>query len=419
MKNIKLDIHDYDLSIKSVVKRIKNHEKISEKNKKTILKFYDHCAAEGLSKARMEYYLNRLSLLAQWIKKDFEKANKNDVKSVMRKVNEMPYTEWTKKDYRVTLKKFYKWLRKIDEKGVYPEEVSWITTTAKKDKQDLPCDLLTEEDISKMIGAAEHPRDKALISMLYESGCRVGEISSLRIGDVKFDDYGIVIIVGGKTGQRRLRLVASVPYLSGWLNIHPEKNNPQAPLWVVIGTSKNIHKSSKKYKLNWSYNLKYRAVSNMIKNAAKKAGIKKNVYPHLFRHSRATYLADKLTEAQLKVIFGWRQSSKMPGVYVHLSGRDVDDAVLNLYGKKKIEPKDQESKLKPIDCPRCKELNEPHNIYCKKCGWILDRKASIELERKRKECEEIAKELVEDPESLRELAKALGRLGLVKKLMKI
>jgi site-specific recombinase XerD len=65
---------------------------------------------------------------------------------------------------------------------------------------------------------------------------------------------------------------------------------------------------------------------------AKMAKIGKNVYPHLFRHSRATHLADKLTEAQMKIYFGWSGRSDVPSVYVHLSGRDVEEAILKLHG---------------------------------------------------------------------------------------
>jgi integrase/recombinase XerD len=43
-------------------------------------------------------------------------------------------------------------------------------------------------------------------------------------------------------------------------------------------------------------------------------------------------MANYLTEAQMNVYFGWTQGSDMPGVYVHLSGRDIDDAVLNANG---------------------------------------------------------------------------------------
>jgi integrase/recombinase XerD len=43
-------------------------------------------------------------------------------------------------------------------------------------------------------------------------------------------------------------------------------------------------------------------------------------------------MANYLTEAQMNVYFGWAQGSDTPGVYVHLSGRDVDDAILKANG---------------------------------------------------------------------------------------
>ena len=56
------------------------------------------------------------------------------------------------------------------------------------------------------------------------------------------------------------------------------------------------------------------------------AGIEKPVDPHHFRHSRATYLANYLTEAQMCEWFGWVRGSRVPGRYVHLSSRDIDRA---------------------------------------------------------------------------------------------
>ena len=126
-----------------------------------------------------------------------------------------------------------------------------------------------------MIEAAEHPRDKALIASLYESGCRVGEIAALRISHIHFDEYGAYMIVKGKTGSRRIRLVFSAPILASWINVHPQKANPEAPLWVVVGTTKNMASKGKrhgrKYGRHYSPELKYRAIANMLKRVARKA----------------------------------------------------------------------------------------------------------------------------------------------------
>ena len=88
----KIDIYDYDKQLKGALERIKTNAKISEANKKTILEFYKRLLADNLSKPRVIYYLNRLSMIATWIKKDFDKAVKKDIEQVMRKINQMDYT---------------------------------------------------------------------------------------------------------------------------------------------------------------------------------------------------------------------------------------------------------------------------------------------------------------------------------------
>jgi hypothetical protein len=56
---------------------------------------------------------------------------------------------------------------------------------------------------------------------------------SLKVKHIFFDEYGAQLIVNGKTGQRRIRIIASVPYLTEWLNKHRDKDNPEAPLWTL------------------------------------------------------------------------------------------------------------------------------------------------------------------------------------------
>ena len=78
--------------------------------------------------------------------------------------------------------------------------------------------------------------------------------------------------------------------------------------------------------------LTYNGARGILIRLASRAGIKKRVNPHGFRHARATNLADHLTEAQMNEYLGWVQSPKMTSIYVHLSGRDVDKALLKLHG---------------------------------------------------------------------------------------
>ena len=382
----RLDLYNEKKLLDRSINKLKK-ARISKRNKKLILDFIESSFARGITTARVIKYLFHLTRIAELLSKDFDKASKKDIERVIAEIERREYSPWTKKDFRSILKRFYKWLN--DDKG-YPEQVRWIKSTISKKDVKLPEELLTEDDIRKMVEVCSNSRDKALIFALYESGARVGEIASLKIKDVKFDEYGSIIIVKGKTGMRRVRLIASDPYLRAWLNDHPMKNDPDAPLWIKTNNKP----------------ITYSAISKLIKTAAKKAGIKKRVHAHLFRHSRATFLAQYLTEAQLSHYLGWVQGSKMASIYVHLSGRDMDKALLGIYGIK-LEEKKEEEKLKPKICPRCKERNAYNAVFCSRCGLPLDIKSAILKSELRDEADKLLSSILKkNPE----LSRLLERL---------
>lgn len=218
----------------------------------------------------------------------------------MAKIESSQYAEWTKHDFKIAIKKFWKWLKNCEEG--YPPEVRWVKATLKHHQKKLPDEILTPAEIQRLIGSARTVRDKALISVLYESGCRIGELMGLKIKHVQFNDHGAVIHVFGKTGSRRILLIDSVSCLSTWLSVHPTREIPESPLWVDNIRNGLLH---------------YESIAKIIRVAAKKANISKRVNPHSFRHARATHLAKVFTEAQMKEYFGWVQASNMANVYVH------------------------------------------------------------------------------------------------------
>ncbi|MEM2897572.1 MAG: zinc ribbon domain-containing protein, partial [Candidatus Bathyarchaeia archaeon] len=121
-----------------------------------------------------------------------------------------------------------------------------------------------------------------------------------------------------------------------------------------------------------------------------------------------------LTEAQMCEYFGWKQGSKMPRVYVHLSGRDIDDRLLELHG---LKPKEENRlNLKVQICPRCKTKNSPSNRFCSRCGSALNLKAALEVDRRIRRAEEVMETLLENPEVKAFLAEKLKELGLAEKL---
>ncbi len=393
---VKLDIHRYKKRIKNALKRIKESD-FPESNKRDLFEFYDYLSAEGLSKGRIAKYMYHMLKMGELIDIPFEDVDKKKIVKIVGDIENRDYTPHTKHDYKIILKRFFQWLRGTEE---YPEEVRWIKSTLKKCDTKLPEELLNQEDIKKMIENAYYPRNKALVAFLFESGCRVGELISLKIRNLEFDDLGCLVTLDGKTGMRKIRVVSSVPHLSLWLENHPFRNDRDAWLWASISNR------------GWHKPISYHQVKHVLRDLAEKSGVKKKVNPHAFRHSRASQMANHLTEAQMNNYFGWVQGSDMPSVYVHLSGRDMDSAILKMNGIK-TEETEKKSHFAPKKCPRCKNTNSPTGKICVRCGAPLDVTSAMEIENKRKRMDRLMSTLMKDPETQRFL---LGKMRTLRDL---
>lgn len=355
-----MDIHNYKRRLEKTLANIRD-SRISQKNKEAILEFHNACLTEGMSVCKIERYLYDLQRFALMLDEDLIKATEKDIRKMVAEIEKKEWTAQSKQTFKMMIRKFYKWVDGIYERGVCPERVKWLKCHVKNGHK-LPEELLNEEEVKMLLNHCDNTRDKALIAVLYESGCRISEVGTMRIRNIAFDEYGMQVLVSGKTGARRIRLINSVPYLQAWLNEYPFNKNPDSCVWAKKDGGI----------------VTYTRLATIIKDVAKKAGIRKRIYPHLFRHSRATFLAKHLTEAQMKDYLGWTQSSKMAAIYVHLSGRDTDMAILKLNGVKVEEEKNQEA-LKPRECPRCKTSNEATSMFCKICGMVLDEQTKLEL----------------------------------------
>jgi integrase/recombinase XerD len=280
---------------------------------------------------------------------------------------------------RLCAKRFLRWVKNGSEDGEYPDCVSWIKI--KNKRNSFGGEVISKQEIRQLIDATDNQRDRAILFVAYESGCRASELVGLRIQNIEFDQYGAIIRVNGKTGERRIRLFESVPDLQLWLSMHPFCENPDAPLWPSRKTRVRA--------------ISRRALDELVRKYVKRTGIKKTIYPHVFRHSRATHLATVLKEAQMREFFGWSKDSDMPSIYVHLSGRDIDETLFEHYGIKPKTSEKEQSPLEPKVCPRCKLENPPSAKFCQRCSACLDLMAALDLERMHEQADGLTAKVIE------------------------
>ncbi|MDD5598183.1 MAG: tyrosine-type recombinase/integrase [Victivallaceae bacterium] len=389
-----MDLHNYKRILERQLELIKQHPKISSGDKKLIIQFNDYLLSNGIGTAKLSRYMLDVKKLCLLLNKSVKEAEESDIRKVVGKIEQSELAAATKRCFKISVRKFYCFLRGITNGNEYPPEVRWISLAMSKKNQKMPEELLSENEFKELIRACGNIRDKALISVLAESGARVSEIGLMKIKHISFEKHGARLSITGKTGARKILVISSSPYLQQWLNNHPLNNQPDAFLW---------------YNPQGEF-LCYNRIAAILKRAARRAGINKRVYPHLLRHSRATQLAGIMSEAAMKQYFGWTQGSDMAAIYVHMSGKDTDEAILRANGIE-AEKKPQKQLLKPIKCLRCGTLNETTNRFCKTCSLPLNEEEmqlTLTDESKKMQVNEIMGRLFQDPEVLQFLARKLN-----------
>ncbi|MEM4391845.1 MAG: tyrosine-type recombinase/integrase [Candidatus Nitrosotenuis sp.] len=216
----------------------------------------------------------RLNEMSRILAKKFEDVTVQDIEDLIFKIDSKKNADNTKNKYRKVLKAFYRWMKGCSPRE-YPSEVRWITLKKVPLVTVTPQDLISFDECIRISEFSGNLRDKALIQCKLDAGCRIGEILTPKIGEVEFNENGAIIYTDGKTGNQPIILTWSAKILAVWLNNHPFKNNPDAPLWPVSSCNKPRY-------------LSYAAARAAFINCTRRAGLKKRIWFHLLKHVSST-----------------------------------------------------------------------------------------------------------------------------------
>lgn len=154
-------------------------------------------------------------------------------------------------------------------------------------------------------------RDAAIIRLMTNAGLRSMEVLKLKVDDVDLDD-GKVFIRQGKGSKDRIIWIGNedLQILKKWISLKPES--------VYMFTT-----------------LKGKAIMGrylraMVKRRALKAGIKKDVHPHLLRHSFATDLLRRSRNIRLVQKALGHSSLSTTMIYTHIYDEELSDAMKSL-----------------------------------------------------------------------------------------
>jgi len=368
-----------------------NERKILPENFRLLRRHVRKLLAGNVRERTVVNHIQLLLPFAMWCEIDYKSLDEDDIFDYCDHLMEKTYTRGCQpKRYSSSTVYAHKTCVKTFLKNINPSASDAIVL--KKSKREIP-EILTKDDVLAMINASLTARDRALVSCLFESGARKGELLSVRIKHVNFDENGAVVILPqGKTGPRRIRLVFSASYLREWISVHPAGDRESIVFCALREPFPAISDTGLHYQL---------------RKLAKRAGVKKRVNAHGFRHASATYLAKHLTEQELKAYLGWTASSSMAATYVHLAGEDIDGSILQMNGLRPANSDD--CNLRVSRCPRCKELQPSESIFCNKCGLPLGDSAKTKIEIDAAEISiEVMKAVLLNPDILEEISRRVN-----------
>jgi integrase/recombinase XerD len=174
---------------------------------------------------------------------------------------------------------------------------------------------LTREEVDKLLEAPSsiyQARDKAILSLLYTSGLRVSELTSLNKEDVNFQD-GTITVKHGKGDRDRVTMTTpgTLQLLKDMMYKRTRKGRED--------------KGPALFTNRYGNRLNSRSVQRIVKEASQEAGITKKVTPHILRHTFAVHsLEEGFIINDVQQLLG-HSSLSSTQIYTEIRPRDIQE----------------------------------------------------------------------------------------------
>lgn len=165
-------------------------------------------------------------------------------------------------------------------------------------------------------------RDVAIVEMLFAVGARVYEISNIQSDCIDLNSGTVRIM--GKGGKERYLNVAS-PSVLELLRKYYKANEELIRKKGYFFVNRNGNRYTEQ------------SIRLMVKKYCQLAGIERNITPHMFRHSFATYLIEEGVDIScVQPILG-HSSIKTTQIYIHVAAKMQAEILRSMHPRNKME----------------------------------------------------------------------------------
>lgn len=269
---------------------------------------------KGLSANTVDSYLRDVEKLYRFLKQEnaaltMEEINLASLQKFVQELHEIGFEASSQARIISGIKNFFQFL--IVENVIVKNPSEFLE--APKLGRKLP-DVLSIEEVQHFLNAIdvsseEGTRNKAICEMLYSCGLRISELINLLRSNLFFD-LGYIRVIG-KGNKERLVPIGkeAIKYVNLYLENYRNKIEAQksySDYLFLSARKKNLSRTMAFY---------------IIKKIALEAGIKKNIYPHTFRHSFATHLIEGGADLRAVQEMLGHASITTTEIYTHLDNK--------------------------------------------------------------------------------------------------
>lgn len=226
---------------------------------------------EGLSHNTIIGYERELSIFDDFVKKPAVMISTPDIRNYLSSRGNLKVGTVQKK--LSIIRTFFSWL--VDEEILIKNTSNKIKSI--KHPKRLP-KAMTSMELENMRQGCADCRDRAMLEVMYSTGCRLSEISNMKERDIDWRDASIRVI--GKGDKERLVYLNTRAqfYLKQYIE---HKRQEEDDCEYLFTTQRRPWRR-----------MKNKSIQDLIKKIAENAGMERNVHPHMLRHTMATLAVD-------------------------------------------------------------------------------------------------------------------------------
>ncbi len=258
--------------------------------------------SQSKSECTISSYVSDINQMLKIVNKDPKDVTILDLDNWMYEIKDLEASSIYRKV--MAIKSFFGWATSREVISKNPSLNIEPPKVIAKEKEE----VLTSEDVKTLLEVANNARDKALISVLANTGLRIAEVLNLKLDQLERERL-IVPTKGGKFREVYLNENCAKD-IQNYIKVR--KENKDGLLFVS----------------NQGSIMREDSINKTLKKLAKKAGVEKNVYPHLFRHFFTTKSVEQFGIEITQKAVG-HSNIQTTQRYTHIDRDKVKESMLN------------------------------------------------------------------------------------------